>query len=297
MIRHLWNKISEIKANSAFGLGVAFKLGIISRFKKSHTYNQEVILNYLEDFFKDIAIERGEIQDTTNEGPVWFCWWQGKAEMPPLVQKCWRELKKNVTNREIIFIDQSNYTEYILLSPVIINRFKKGEISIAHFSDVIRFNLLNKYGGIWLDSTILTSCNSEKYLSHSFFTISIPKTESYVSRGKWSGFAIGGNKSNPLFKYLVDCYNYYWERHCKAIDYLMMDFFILLAYNKSENIKKEIDECSIQLPLLYYLQEHLYRVADDSDIRIIHNYPFSKLTWKHKSIIAPHNSVIDYLKE
>ena len=58
MIRHLWNKISEIKANSAFGLRVAFKLGIISRFKKSHTYNQEVILNYLEDFFKDIAIQQ-----------------------------------------------------------------------------------------------------------------------------------------------------------------------------------------------------------------------------------------------
>ena len=58
MIRHLWNKISEIKANSAFGLRVAFKLGIISRFKKSHTYNQEVILNYLEDFFKDIAIDQ-----------------------------------------------------------------------------------------------------------------------------------------------------------------------------------------------------------------------------------------------
>lgn len=36
-----------------------------------------------------------------------------------------------------------------------INKFNNKKITIQTFSDILRFKLINKLGGVWIDSTIL----------------------------------------------------------------------------------------------------------------------------------------------
>ena len=43
-------------------------------------------------------------------------------------------------------------------------KFEKGKIGMAHFSDLLRISLLAKWGGMWIDSTAL--CTDEDFFRY-----------------------------------------------------------------------------------------------------------------------------------
>ena len=79
----------------------------------------------------------------------------------PLVPKlCLKQLKKNVNNSQrIVVLSEKNYRDYVDLPSYVIEKLNKGKISITNFSDVLRYALLTKYGGLWIDSTCYTTAN------------------------------------------------------------------------------------------------------------------------------------------
>ena len=49
--------------------------------------------------------------DTSNK--VWVCWFQGLDNAPDLVKKCYKSLKQNLTDREIILITSDYMRDYV----------------------------------------------------------------------------------------------------------------------------------------------------------------------------------------
>ena len=87
---------------------------------------------------------------------VWTCWWQGEKAAPDIVKACWQSQWENIPeDAEHIIITKDNYAEYITIPDYIMDRFQNGENMIAHLADFIRACLLYRYGGVWLDSTVL----------------------------------------------------------------------------------------------------------------------------------------------
>lgn len=86
---------------------------------------------------------------------------QGMENAPALVQKCYESLKINLKDREIILITAQNRKEYAILPDYIEEKYRKGIITHTHFSDLLRVELLCKYGGTWIDSTVY--CSGEKW--------------------------------------------------------------------------------------------------------------------------------------
>lgn len=86
---------------------------------------------------------------------VWFCWLQGIEQAPPVVKACYNSLERHLTDREIKVIDNKNWREYVELPEYIVKKWEKGRIPAALFSDLLRLELLIKYGGTWVDSTVL----------------------------------------------------------------------------------------------------------------------------------------------
>ena len=62
---------------------------------------------------------------------------------------------------EVIVIDEKNWREYIDLPDYIIRRRERKQIPPAHFTDLLRLELLIRYGGTWIDSTVL--CTGFKF--------------------------------------------------------------------------------------------------------------------------------------
>lgn len=91
-----------------------------------------------------------------NEGPrtIWLCWLHGLAAAPPLVKACYNSLKQ-LTGYSLVVIDNTNWREYVELPGYIVKKWEKGRIPAAMSSDLLRVELLIRYGGTWIDSTVL----------------------------------------------------------------------------------------------------------------------------------------------
>ena len=95
--------------------------------------------------------------------PIWFCWLQGFDNAPEIVHACYNSIKRNIPDREIEVIDNENWQEFVELPDYIIKKWEKGRNPAALFSDLLRLELLIKYGGTWIDSTELcTGFNGSK---------------------------------------------------------------------------------------------------------------------------------------
>lgn len=60
-------------------------------------------------------------------------------------------------DRELIEITEANLSQYVELPDFVWERYRAGRLSMAHLSDLIRVNLLIRYGGTWVDATVFLS--------------------------------------------------------------------------------------------------------------------------------------------
>ncbi len=85
---------------------------------------------------------------------IWQFWWQGAACAPDIVKMCFKSVDCYAgAEFKIIRIDKNNLSQYIDIPERIATVFR-GKEHYAHFSDYVRFALLEKYGGIWIDATV-----------------------------------------------------------------------------------------------------------------------------------------------
>ena len=124
---------------------------------------------------------------------IWVFWWQGKNKMPSLVKKCYRSIISNRGKRKVILITQNNIKEYTTIPDYIYKKVNERKISLTHLSDILRFNLLNNFGGLWIDATIFVNDSLDVFNTNKLFTLSGYPDEKHfnVSYGRWTGFFIG----------------------------------------------------------------------------------------------------------
>ena len=79
-----------------------------------------------------------------------FTFWEPKTNIPGYLRLCIRTWKKFLSDYEIIILDYETVKEY--LGKEIYSQIIYKNMPIAVQSDAIRIALLNKYGGIWIDT-------------------------------------------------------------------------------------------------------------------------------------------------
>jgi hypothetical protein len=130
--------------------------------KEPHEFPaRRAVLRFLERKIDDIR-ERAAAQanPTPGErGPIFCLWIQGFDNAPPVVQACRRQLLKSAS-REVVCLDAGTLPKYAELPPDIASM----EMSMAHRSDLVRLELLARYGGTWLDATCLVRSDFDERL-------------------------------------------------------------------------------------------------------------------------------------
>lgn len=167
--------------------------------------------------------------------------------MPPIVINCYKSIKQFSNNHPVILIDENNLKDYISAFSVVYNKYKRGLISVACFSDYLRINLLKKYGGIWMDATLFCTDNiSEQFFAYPIFSgikYTVKKQYRLISDFRWTGFFLGTNRINSLlFSFLLDIYESYFNKFNTAIEYLLLDYCIYIAYTSFPIIRKYFDD-------------------------------------------------------
>lgn len=192
---------------------------------------------------------------------IWYCWFQGEENLPPLVRCCYESLRRNSGRYEVCFVDEENFGEYVKLPEHILKKFAAGKISRTHLSDILRVNILAKHGGLWLDATILVTEPLERHrdlLERRYFTQKfyhekrrdIPQIyRANPSYGRWATFAQGSAyEKYPLFEFLREFYEQYWADFDEVLDYVLMDFAMDIAYENIAAVRADMDAVPVNNP-------------------------------------------------
>lgn len=188
--------------------------------------------------------------------PIWMLWWQGEKNMPLLVKRCIESVKRNSNGHPVYVLNKDTYEKYIKLPKFVLKKSIDPEFKLSFLSDIIRMSLLEEYGGLWLDSTILVMKPiPQKVFERSFFSLDYADSR-YCHGGIWSGFILSG-KENEIFSFCKNALYEYWENNNMMAQYFGIDYIMLLAYNYIPKFKKSIDTAKSCGYNIYILTDHI----------------------------------------
>lgn len=212
---------------------------------------------------------------------IFVCWLQGLDEAPDIVKRCVESIKKYSEGYKVIIITDNNINDYISIPDYVLEKKQKGFIPNANYSDIIRTLLLCKYGGIWIDATVMLFDRIPEYLLEYelfFFQASFLNT---VRPEVSSWFIYSKYPENPLLVDLKNSILNYWKYNKRLPDYyLFHDFVSLLAQSdKYREYWKKMPYFNNIAP--HVLQKELLNKYDIERLnQIIHMSPIQKLTYK-----------------
>ena len=163
----------------------------------------------------------------------------GKAKPLNIVQKCYESVCKH-SNQKIILLNDQNLADYIRLPDYIEKKKDTGQIPIARYADLMKFAILEHYGGTWIDSTVyLTDPIPDMILNSDFFAVrnSLLLIDNPVLYPAWFLHAKKGNKTireirNVAFAYCLK------KEH--IIEYLLPNLIITLAVKSNPEVEQAI---------------------------------------------------------
>lgn len=129
----------------------------INKWNVDRLYSKLILSTYLDEHQFEIRnIARNIKEDTKRfpKYPVFVYWGQGFNEAPPIVGAAYRRLQKVVPLEALVTLSEDNVREFIEI-PKIVDNLRS--VSYANYSDYIRFAILAKYGGAWVDATAFVS--------------------------------------------------------------------------------------------------------------------------------------------
>ncbi|MFW0899379.1 capsular polysaccharide synthesis protein [Clostridium perfringens] len=306
-IRKFKKKLSYI-FNYGFEVSIYIILNKIFSKKQNKIYNyflikkHNSILKYLKKKYKYFINEYKNEKDINNykentSMPIWSFWWQGEENAPAINQICFKSIKKFSNGHPVIIISKDNIKDYIDIPDFVINKFQKGIISITHFSDIVRFKLLNRYGGIWVDASIYLSNNIEEDIfNYEFFTAKVNGfNTSCISKGRWVIGLIGGKSNNILLDFLDKFHYEYWKNENELIDYFLCDYMIQIALEEIPYIQELLKKILQDNNHIFDMRSHL---NDKFDIDIynayIKNSNFHSFQRRNKYIKFNNNQITNY---
>lgn len=187
-----------------------------------------------------------------NSDMIWICWLTGEENAPALVKRCIESVRKQFTDRKIIIIDENNYGEYVKIPDYIIKKYSQGIIGPAHFSDIIRLDVLIEHGGCWIDSTVL--CTDRKMIDfmcdeplfmYSFYYFGF--NPEIMELNNW---LICSQTNNNILCLIQSLLYEYWKDHKRAVNYFIFQIFTTIAIEYySEEFKK--------MPIVSQVDSHI----------------------------------------
>ena len=260
--------------------------------RKKHLINKHnIMIEYYEKTFGNFLNEYKPINNEKIKGidmsnTIWICWWQGLENAPDIVKKCVDSIKKHAGSHPVIILTEDNYKDYVTIPKKIEDKKNAGIITRTNYSDLLRLSLLAEHGGMWIDSTFLcVSDEIQDYFELPLWSIKRPDYfHASVASGYFAGYSLYCNADNRyIFATIRDFFINYWLNNDYMVDYLMVDYMIVLAQRFDMRIKKTFEN----IPNNNKNCDELFKILEKKFDRtewnkIKEDTALFKLTWKNK---------------
>ena len=167
---------------------------------------------------------------------IWQYWHQGVENAPELIKTCLASVKSFCPDYEVKVLTFDTIKDYVTLPQRYYDLLVQGKIKTAHFSDILRLYLLRKYGGVWIDATImLTAPLSQELLDAEFFVMQ-KDVKNDLSENAMSCFFIR-SRSNAIFLELIkSALENYWRDCDWVINYFMFEHIATMLMQHSPEL-------------------------------------------------------------
>lgn len=231
--------------------------------------------------FKKSEEKRSELPHE-HSNRVWVCWLQGMEEAPEIVKKCYQSLLDNLDDREIVLLTNKNYKDWVTFPKHIQEKISNGTITRTHMTDFLRLELLEHYGGTWIDATVFCSGkNIPSFIWESdlfIYQIMKPGLDGHAQRV--SSWFITACTNNQIIILVKEMLYEYWKKNKDMVDYFLIHDFFELALETYPEEWRRVIPVSSSIPhilLLRFCEEYeegLWKVIKEMT-------PFHKLSWKY----------------
>lgn len=167
------------------------------------------------------------------DNPMWIYWDKGIENAPQIIQKCYESLVKYHGDK-VILLTEKNIKDFIIMPEYIEKKRTNGSIPIAGYTDLMRFALLEHYGGTWIDSTIyLTGEIPSEIINCEFFAFqnSLGLLDNPVLFPAWFLHAKKHSKKITEIRNVAFAY---WLKEKHVIEYLLPNLIITALIDKDE---------------------------------------------------------------
>lgn len=261
------------------GFADKYLAGLLTMYK-SYSW----VKKHFQKDLKSIQVEYSADQPgIVAEKRVWICWLQGMENAPKIVQDCYESVCYWMKDWNITVITKDNMNQYVTFPDYIISKWKSGIISNTHLSDLLRLELLIRYGGLWLDSTTYMTGVLPSYIVNSDFFVyrngwmdmEMINMASWLMYSKYAGNKILCETQSLLYKY--------WERYSFIKNYFLMHIFFRMVTDEN----KELWE---QVPMINHMDSHflMQELPKKYDAlrckQIMQLTPIHKLTYKVETL-------------
>ena len=179
--------------------------------------NESKLIRMLENTQADYN-SPAEKRATTelNSKIIWMYWHQGWENAPALAKDCresWEALNPNWTIKAICDNDLDKFSA----RPQMV---EAGTGRIAHYSDIVRLQLLQKHGGVWADASLWCAQPLDSWigaaLTSGFFAFHKPAPGRLISN-----WFLASKPNHPLVEHWLALYDQYWmvEKHARHYNF------------------------------------------------------------------------------
>lgn len=224
------------------------------RKKWHYDYSEIPTQMSVADFWHDAIIkyQKGEIShhhltirkpELVGKKIIWQYWAQGQDNLPALAKICFDSVDRFKGDYIVIRLSDKDIADYLDFPEFITEKRSNGEFRPVFFSDLLRVALINHYGGIWLDASVLMTAQlPEDLIQLPFFMYSRQANSDNKDWGlaadhlyfnwdpnfkvKFLSSIVFGQPKTALSQTLQDLLIYYWQTQNSIRHYFFFQILI-----------------------------------------------------------------------
>lgn len=139
---------------------------------------------------------------------IWFCWFDGLEQAPPLIRHCFRSWQRHNPGWDVIFLHDGNLLDYVDASC----GCNMAHLTVQKRANLLRLALLDTHGGVWADATCFCTRPLDRWIGDcmdtGFFCFQADGPGRVM--GNWFMAAMPGNELVRSFR---QTHLAYWRDH------------------------------------------------------------------------------------
>lgn len=152
----------------------------------------------------------------SDAGPIWQFWAQGEEQAPPVIRACLESVRTYASGRDVILLDAETWKRYVTLDPRVAD--KLATVGLTHFSDILRLELLQRYGGTWIDASVMLTDFLPDEIEEAEFFAFRRNADPYLL----SSWFLSAKRENAMLVAWREMLMRYWSQNDTLVDYFLI---------------------------------------------------------------------------